>query len=91
MLGIKVLFEPQISIATKEDKVADVVIPSEMPQLIQRLHGVADVESGHLLQSRSTPVNASDGSRSGNEGFLSPAPAGIDARYAWRFLGGDDV
>jgi hypothetical protein len=85
----QVLFEPQISIAVKEDKVTDVVIPNEILQLIQKLHGVADVESVHVLQSGPPPVNASDDPRSGSESFLGPAPAGIDARYAWGFLSGD--
>ncbi|HJT51427.1 MAG TPA: S8 family peptidase [Nitrosospira sp.] len=34
-------------------------------------------------------VNASDDPRSGNQGYLDPAPDGIDAEYAWNFPGGD--
>lgn len=34
-------------------------------------------------------VNAADDPRSVNQGYLDPAPDGIDAEYAWNFLGGD--
>lgn len=34
-------------------------------------------------------VNAADDPRSGNQGYLDPAPDGIDAEYAWGFAGGD--
>ena len=34
-------------------------------------------------------VNAADDPRSMNQGYLDPAPDGIDAEYAWLFAGGD--
>ena len=34
-------------------------------------------------------VNASDDPRSVGQGYLDPAPDGIDAEYAWGFAGGD--
>jgi hypothetical protein len=34
-------------------------------------------------------VNAADDPRSPNQGYLDPAPDGIDAEYAWNFPGGD--
>ena len=34
-------------------------------------------------------VNAADDPRSPNQGYLDPAPDGIDAEYAWGFTGGD--
>ena len=34
-------------------------------------------------------VNPADDPRSGNQGYLDPAPDGIDAEYAWGFAGGD--
>lgn len=34
-------------------------------------------------------INAADDPRSGNQGYLDPAPDGIDAEYAWNFPGGD--
>jgi serine protease len=34
-------------------------------------------------------VNPGDDPRSGNQGYLDPAPDGIDAEYAWNFAGGD--
>jgi Subtilase family len=33
-------------------------------------------------------VNAADDPRSGNQGYLDPAPDGIDAEFAWGFPGG---
>jgi serine protease len=34
-------------------------------------------------------VNPGDDPRSGNQGYLDPAPDGIDAEFAWGFVGGD--
>lgn len=34
-------------------------------------------------------VNPTDDPRSGNQGYLDPAPDGVDAEYAWGFAGGD--
>lgn len=34
-------------------------------------------------------VNPADDPRSGNQGYLDPAPDGIDAEFAWGFTGGD--
>lgn len=34
-------------------------------------------------------VNAADDPRAGNQGYLDPAPDGIDAEFAWGFDGGD--
>jgi hypothetical protein len=34
-------------------------------------------------------VNPADDPRSPNQGYLDPAPDGIDAEYAWSFAGGD--
>lgn len=36
-------------------------------------------------------VNAADDPRSANQGYLDPAPDGIDAEYAWGFAGGDGL
>ena len=37
------------------------------------------------------PVNAADDPRSGSQGYLEPAPAGVDARFAWNTVDGTGV
>ncbi|KAG4436836.1 hypothetical protein IFR05_007685 [Cadophora sp. M221] len=87
----KVVFEPQVSIAAKEANAAadNHAVPGYVLKLIQKLHSVSVVETVHALQEGPPPVNPTDDPRSGNEGYLGPAPGGIDARYAWGFSGGD--
>jgi len=46
----------------------------------------AYVESGPVPPPQ--PINPSDDPRFPNQGYLSPAPNGIDAPYAWTFPGG---
>ena len=50
-----------------------------------------NVENAYVEGGPTPPpaVNAIDDPRSVNQGYLDPAPDGIDARYAWTFLGGD--
>ena len=36
-------------------------------------------------------VDATDDPRADNQGYLDPAPEGIDARFAWTILGGDGL
>ncbi|KAK0736682.1 peptidase S8/S53 domain-containing protein [Apiosordaria backusii] len=67
-------------------------LPKETLELIHRLHRLDEVESVHALQPGPPPaVNPSDDPRSVNQGYLDAAPAGINARYAWGFPGGDGV
>lgn len=37
------------------------------------------------------PVNAADDPRSGNQGYLGAAPAGIDAMWAWSLIDGHGI
>jgi serine protease len=46
---------------------------------------VAYVEPGPVPP----PVTPADDPRNANQGYLDPAPDGIDAEYAWGFAGGD--
>ena len=48
------------------------------------------VESAYIDKAGPDPVvDASDDPRAPNQGYLDPAPDGIDAEYAWGFTGGD--
>jgi serine protease len=48
------------------------------------------VETAYIDQAGPDPlVNAADDTRAVNQGYLDPAPDGIDAEYAWTFPGGD--
>ena len=50
---------------------------------------LGDVESAYLMRPVPPPVNPADDPRNVNQGYEDAAPNGIDARYAWRFVGGD--
>lgn len=66
------------------------VIAEEIIDKLRKIHFIDEV----YLEGGPTPppiVNASDDPRSRNQGYLGPAPAGINARYAWTFNGGDGV
>jgi hypothetical protein len=48
------------------------------------------VQEAYIDQAGPDPVvNAANDPRSANQGYLDPAPDGIDAEYAWTFAGGD--
>ena len=50
---------------------------------------LGDVESAYLMRPVPPPVNPADDPRNVNQGYEDAAPNGIDACYAWRFVGGD--
>jgi serine protease len=66
--------------------------PSEtdLVGLVKTLLHWNSVQTAYIDQTGPDPVvNAADDPRSGNQGYLDPAPDGIDAEYAWTFAGGD--
>ena len=67
--------------------------PSGTPdllELVKRLLQSEAVDSAYIERSGPDPlVDASDDPRAPNQGYLDPAPDGIDAEYAWTFAGGD--
>jgi hypothetical protein len=50
---------------------------------------LGDVESAYLMRPVPPPVNPAYDPRNVNQGYEDAAPNGIDARYAWGFVGGD--
>lgn len=59
-------------------------------EFLERLNSSALVESAHLAPKGINPaVNPGDDPKSKNQGYLEPAPVGIDAKYAWTVPGGD--
>ena len=56
-----------------------------------KLHDEDDVESAQVVGILCPPptVKWQDDPRAKNQGYLDPAPAGIDVKYAWGFKGGD--
>ncbi|KAK4234198.1 peptidase S8/S53 domain-containing protein [Achaetomium macrosporum] len=65
-------------------------LPQGIVELVHELHKLPEVESVHTLSPVPPPaIDASDDPRSTNQGYLNPAPDGIDARYGWGFPGGD--
>jgi hypothetical protein len=76
--------------STEAQNATDPKLPQDLVQLIRELHKLPEVESVHPLSPVPPPaVDASDDPRSTNQGYLTPAPQGIDARYGWGFPGGD--
>jgi hypothetical protein len=48
------------------------------------------VQEAYIQQSGPDPVvNPTDDPKSKEQGYLDLAPGGIDAKYAWKFTGGD--
>ena len=58
-------------------------------ELAKALRQLGEVETAYVMRPGPPPVNAGDDPRNANQGYLDPAPNGIDARYAWNFSGGD--
>lgn len=69
-----------------------VVVPAGVDprEVIAAAEALPGVEMAYL-QSAPTPppVNPEDDPRFRNQGYLAPAPMGIDALYAWKLEGGD--
>jgi hypothetical protein len=58
--------------------------------LAKALNGWDAVQSAYVDRAGPDPlVNAGDDPRAVNQGYLDPAPDGIDAEYAWGYAGGD--
>lgn len=64
-------------------------IPQDVATLIRHLLALSEVDSAFVLLAGPPPVNAIDDPLNTNQGYLDPAPDGINARYAWTFPGGD--
>ena len=63
---------------------------TDLVSLVKVLLGWNSIQEAYIDQSGPDPVvNAADDPRSTSQGYLDPAPDGIDAEYAWGFTGGD--
>ena len=64
---------------------------SDLQAVLRELKSWSIVENAYIDRGPSTPpaVNAGDDPRSAYQGYLSAAPIGIDAHYAWLWAGGD--
>jgi hypothetical protein len=64
---------------------------SDLQAVLRELRSWGIVENAYIDRGPSTPpaVNAGDDPRSAYQGYLSAAPIGIDAHYAWLWPGGD--
>jgi serine protease len=58
-------------------------------ELAKALRRLEAVETAYVMRPLPPPVSPGDDPRYPNEGYLSAAPNGIDAVYAWGFTGGD--
>ena len=68
-----------------------VVTPADVnpDELANALRQLDIVETAYVMRPGPPPVNPGNDPRYPNEGYLSAAPNGIDATYAWGFTGGD--
>ena len=63
---------------------------TDLVALVKALLRWNSVREAYIDQAGPDPfVNSADDPRSVNQGYLDPAPDGIDAEYAWTFVGGD--
>lgn len=63
---------------------------TDLVALAKTLLRWSSVQEAYIDQAGPDPVvNAADDPRAVNQGYLDPAPDGIDAEYAWTFAGGD--
>ncbi len=59
-------------------------------ELVKELSSWRSVQTAYFDPPGDDPVvNAANDPRSPNQGYLDPAPDGIDAEFAWGFAGGD--
>ncbi|KAK4118102.1 subtilisin-like protein [Parathielavia appendiculata] len=81
-----------------QNNTTETALPQHIVELIRGLIELPEVESVHPLLATPPPtigglgpraIDASDDPRSPDQGYLNPAPQGIDARYGWGFPGGD--
>lgn len=63
---------------------------TDLVSLVKVLLRWNSIKEAYIDQSGPDPVvNAGNDPRSSNQGYLDPAPDGIDAEYAWGITGGD--
>ena len=58
-------------------------------ELVKALRELDKVETAYVMRVNHPPINPGDDPREKRQGYQGAAPDGIDARYAWGFLGGD--
>ena len=60
-------------------------------ELVKRLRKLDNVETAYVMRPSPPPmpVSFTNDPRNLKQGYQDAAPKGIDARYAWGFLGGD--
>ena len=63
---------------------------ADLPALAKELSSWPSVERAYIDAPGPDPlVDPTDDPRAVNQGYLDPAPEGVDARYAWTVTGGD--
>lgn len=87
----KVEFDPEGLQSIGNDKTENQEAMDLIRQHAHKLHGEDDIETAHLegILCPLPAVNWQDDPRAARQGYIDPAPRGIDAKYAWTFPGGD--
>ena len=60
-------------------------------ELVKPLRKLGNVETAYVMRVNPPPTVPGDDPREKRQGYHDAAPDGVDARYAWGFLGGDGV
>jgi hypothetical protein len=72
--------------------VAEATDSESANDLARKLQALPEVEEAYVEGGPTPPpVNPSDDPRSGNQGYLNAAPAGIDARWTWSISDGTGI
>lgn len=66
----------------------DLTIGTRLVQLVRNLQDSPSVLDVHFLQAAPPPISPDLNPMSKSQGYLNPAPMGIDARAAWLVTGG---
>ena len=58
-------------------------------ELVKPLRKLGNVETAYVMRVNPPPTTPGDDPHDKRQGYQDAAPKGVDARYAWGFLGGD--
>lgn len=89
--------EPELRAASQAPfdryAIATVSDRAQAEELARRLQALQDIDVAYVESGPAPPpsVNPADDTRFASQGYLTAAPDGIDAIWAWSFTDGDDV
>lgn len=80
----------EVTFEDRRKELKDEAVPAWFPKVFSTLANIDEVENLHLLVLQPPPaIDVTGDILVPRQGYLGPAPAGIDARFAWTVAGGD--